>query len=274
MMDGKKGIVFGVANDRSYAWHIARALHEAGAELALAHLPGDKNARRAGRAVGEFGLAEPWLIGCDVGSDEDLDATFAAVAERFGTIDFLVHSVAFADKSTMVPGSFQQTSREAWSVAQDISAYSLVAMARRAAPLMPDGGSIVAMSYLGGELVVPGYNLMGAAKASLEAAGRYLALELGAEGIRVNCISGGPLRTLSSMAIDNIDEMFAHHAANAPLQRNITGQEVGQTALFLLSDMGSGVTGEVLHVDAGLHALANMPCRSCTRYGQAKQDGQ
>jgi len=257
LLDGKKGIVFGVANDRSYAWYIAQALVEQGAQCAFTHLPDEKGkmARRCRKAVEEMGVSDPWLEPCDVSKDEDLDHVFSKLGEGWGQIDFVIHSVAFAQREYLATGNFHQTSRQAWQEALDISAYSLVGMAQRAKPIMPEGGSIVAMSYYGGEKVVPGYNVMGIAKAALEHSARYLALELGEQGIRVNAISGGPLKTLAASAVGGIDDMFAHQEKKAPLGRNISGEEVGRTAAYLVSDWSSGVTGETIHVDAGFNTV-------------------
>jgi enoyl-[acyl-carrier protein] reductase I len=255
LLEGRKGLVFGIANDRSIACHIGQALAAEGATCGYPYLPGEKNERRVRKALDEIGATDPWIIPCDAGRDEDLDRTFAETKERLDTIDFLVHSIAFADRAYLRPGMFAQTPREVFAQALDVSAYSLVAMARRAQPLMPRGGSILAMTYHGSEKAVPGYNVMGVAKAALEACSRYLALELGAAGIRVNTISAGPVRTLSSMAVGGIDEIFDWVAKKAPLQRNITAGEVGRTAVYLLSDLSSGVTGENLYVDAGFHTV-------------------
>ncbi|MBI1338515.1 MAG: SDR family oxidoreductase [Phycisphaera sp.] len=251
LLDGKKGIVFGIANDRSYAWYITQALIQQGATCLFTHLPGDKMERRCRQAIEELGVKEVWLKPCDVSKDEDLDAVFGAIKADHGKIDFIVHSVAFADRTFLELGSFHKTTRAAWSQALDISAYSLLAMGQRAINVMPDGGSIISMTYYGGEKVIPGYNIMGVAKAALEHTTRYLAFELGEKKIRVNTISGGPLRTLAAMAVGGISDMFEHQQRKASLRRNITGEEVGNTAAYLLSDMSSGVTGETVHVDAG-----------------------
>jgi enoyl-[acyl-carrier protein] reductase I len=259
LMDGKKGIVFGIANDRSYATHISRSVLQAGGTCAFTHLPGERNRGRTAGAVQALGVDNPLLLSCDAGSDADLDAAFDRVGEEFGSLDFLVHSIAFADRDALQIGNFHQTSRQAWAQAMDISSYTLVAMARRALKLMDSGGSIISMSYFGAEKVVPGYNVMGIAKAALEHTTRYLAVELGQAGIRVNAISGGPLRTLAAMAVGGIDRMREHHARKSPLGRNIEGQEVGQTAVYLLSDLSSAVTGEVIHVDCGFHVLSCSP---------------
>ncbi len=255
LLDNKRGLVIGIANDRSYATFITKCLLEQGATCAFTHLPGDKMLRRCKMAVEELGVKDPWLMPCDVSKDEDLDAVFAKLGSDFGRIDFLVHAVAFADRQFLQQGNFHTTTRQAWAQALDISAYSLVAMAQRAVPLMTEGGSIVSMSYYGGEKVIPGYNIMGVAKAALEHSTRYLAAELGAKNIRVNTISGGPLRTLAASAVGGIQEMFDHQERKASLRRNITGEEVGNTAVYLLSDLSSAVTGENIHVDAGFSII-------------------
>jgi len=250
-MQGKRGIVFGVANERSYAWYITQQLVAAGAECGFTYLPIGKMERRVVRALSELGLDDPWMAPCDAGNDEDLDALFEKIASDFGKIDFIVHSIAFADRAFLKTGNFHTTTREAWNQALDVSAYTLLAIAQRAVPVMPEGGSIVAMSYYGGEKVIPGYNVMGVAKAALEHTARYLAFELGEQRIRVNLISGGPLKTLAASAVGGIDEMFEHQRRKASLKRENTGEEVGDTAVYLLSDASSGVTGETIHVDAG-----------------------
>ncbi len=253
LMDGKKGIVFGIANDRSYATFITKSLIGQGATCGFTHLPDVKGKmeRRCRMAVEELGVKDPWLVPCDASKDEDLDAVFEKIEKDFGTIDFIVHSIAFADREFLKVGNFYTTTREAWTRALDISAYTLLAMGQRAVKVMPNGGSMLAMSYYGGEKVVPGYNVMGIAKAALEHTARYLAYDLGEKNIRVNTISGGPLRTLAASAVGGIAEMFEHQERKAALKRNITGEEVGDTALYLLSDLSSGVTGENIHVDAG-----------------------
>ncbi len=253
LMDGKRGLIFGIANDRSYAWYVAKALHEAGAECLFTRLPDPKGKmeNRCRLAIKALGIDDPWLTPCDVSNDDDLDTVFTRVRARFGQIDFIVHSVAFADRQFLQIGNFHHTTRQAWAQALDISAYSLLAMAQRAVNVMPDGGSILALSYYGGEKVIPGYNVMGVAKAALEHTARYLAWELGEKAIRVNLISGGPLRTLASSAVGGISEMFEHQAKKSSLRRNISGEEAGDTALYLLSDLSRGVTGETVHVDAG-----------------------
>jgi enoyl-[acyl-carrier protein] reductase I len=255
LLDGKKGLVFGVANDRSIAWSIAENAIKHGATCAFTHLPGEKMERRVRKTLEAGGVTDPWLVSCDASNDDDLDTVFAKVKADFDGIDFLIHSIAFADREYLKIGNFVQTPRNVFTQALDISAYTLVAMARRAAGVMPSGGSIIAMTYLGSEKVVPGYNVMGVAKAALEASARYLAFELGEKGIRVNTISAGPVRTLSAMAVGGVDDMFSHVERKAPLRRNIEGDDVGRTAVYLLSDLSSGVTGENIYVDCGYNTV-------------------
>ncbi|MHC4090431.1 MAG: enoyl-ACP reductase FabI [Planctomycetota bacterium] len=255
MLDGYKGLVFGVANDRSIAWHVARALLAEGAECGFAYLPGERNLHRVKKCLEAGGVTDAWLHPCDASKDGDLDATFAAAKERFDSIRFVIHSIAYADRAYLKPGKFVETPRDVFQEALDISAYTLIAMAERARQLMPHGGSIVAMTYYGSEKVVPGYNVMGVAKAALEANARYLAAELGQAGIRVNTISAGPIRTLSSMAVSGVDDIFEWVERKSPLQRNIDAGEVGRTALYLVSELASGVTGENIFVDSGYNTI-------------------
>jgi len=257
ILSGKTGLIFGVANDKSYAWHIARSLADHGARCAFACLPGDKNERRTRKALESMGQIDPWLASCDAGSDADLDAVFERYATDHDRMDFLIHSIAFADRQWLAQGAFTQTPRAAYLSALDISAYTLAAMAQRAREPMSasGGGSILAMSYYGSEKVVPGYNVMGVAKAALECTARYLASDLGERNIRVNTISGGPLRTLASSAVGGIMDMLDGVPAKAPLRRNVTGEDVGGTAVFLVSDLASGVTGENIYVDCGVHTV-------------------
>ncbi len=251
LMSGKRGLVVGIVNENSYAWSIAESLKANGAELLFTHLPGEKMERRVRKAVEALGIQSPWMDSMDAGSDQDLDRVFGRIGKDFGSLDFLVHSIAFADKDWLREGAFTATPRQVFTQAMDISAFTYAAMANRAAPLMTRGGSMIAMSYYGAEKAVPGYNVMGVAKAALEATGRYLAHELGPRNIRVNVISGGPLRTLSAMAVGGFQDILGWVEKKAPLRRNITGREVGDTATWLLSDMGSGVTGQVIYVDGG-----------------------
>ncbi len=256
LLDGKIGLVVGVANERSYAWHIAKALTDNGARCAYTHLPGEKNERRTRRAVAAISDAEPWLRPLDASSDEDIDAVFGQYNESFDRMDFLVHSIAFADREWLAPGRFTDTPREAYLEAIDISAYTLAALARRARePMGRTGGSIICMSYYGGEKVVPGYNVMGVAKAALECTARYLASELGEKNIRVNSISGGYLRTLASSAVGGTDTMTEHSVTRAPLRRATEGDDVGGAAVFLVSDLSKGITGETIFVDCGVNTI-------------------
>ena len=256
LLEGRTGLVFGIANDRSIAWYIAKNAIDHGATCGFAHLPGEKMAARVAKAVEGLGVEDPWLHPCDASKDEDLDDLFAAVQAQYGTIDFIVHSIAYADREYLKLGTFASTPRDVFLQALDISAYTLVAIAGRARTLMPNGGSILALTYYGAEKATPGYNVMGVAKSALESSVRYLAAELGEGGIRVNALSAGPCRTLSAMAVGGIDVMLDKVEATAPLRRNIETDEVGKAAVYLLSDLSSGVTGETHHVDAGYNAVA------------------
>jgi enoyl-[acyl-carrier protein] reductase I len=251
LMDGKRGLVVGIANDHSYAYFIAESLKREGAECLFTHLPGEKMERRCRKAVEQLGIGDPWLVSMDAGSDEDLDRVFSQIKTDFGSIDFLVHSIAFADKDWLKDGAFTGTPRNVFTQAMDISAYTYLAMANRAAPVMTNGGAMIAMSYYGAEKAVPGYNVMGVAKAALEATTRYLAHDLGQKNIRVNTISGGPLRTMSALAVGGFSEILDWVQKKSPLRRNVTGQDVGDTAVYLLSNLSSGVTGQVIYVDCG-----------------------
>ena len=260
LMDGKKGLILNVANDRSIATHIANNVIKQGATCGFGFLPMEnieKSQRRVKKAMEENGFADAWLHPCDVSSDESIETFFAAAKDKFGTLDFVVHSLAFANREYLKKdeGNFTSTPRDAFKQAVDISAYSLVALTRAALPLMPNGGSVIALTYLGAEKVIPGYNVMGVAKAALEATARYLAFDLGNKKIRVNTISAGPIKTLSAMAVGGIDEMFTHVERKAPLHRNTDGDEVGKTAVYLLSDLSSGVTGENIFVDSGFNIV-------------------
>jgi enoyl-[acyl-carrier protein] reductase I len=252
LLAGKLGIVFGVANKRSIAWAIAQAWHKAGARLAFTY-QGERLKENVEELAGTFG-SDTLLMPCDVTKDEDIANVFKAVGEKFGRLHLLLHSVAFAPKDAL-EGEFINTSREAYRVAHDISAYSLVALARGAAPLMTEGGSIVAMSYYGAEKVVPHYNVMGVAKASLEASTRYLAYDLGPKKIRANCISAGPVNTLAARGIAGFTDMLKHYEAHAPLKRNVVPDELGATGTFLASDGAAAITGQVIYVDCGYQIM-------------------
>jgi len=252
MLDGKTGIVFGVANKRSIAWAIAQAWHKEGAKLAFT-FQGERVKENVAELAGTFG-ADTLILPCDVTKDDEIANVFKTVGEKFGKLNLLLHSVAYAPKDAL-EGEFVNTTREAFRVAHDVSAYSLVALARAAAPLMTDGGSIVAMSYYGAEKVVPHYNVMGVAKAALEASTRYLAYDLGTKKIRVNCISAGPVNTLAARGISGFQQMLKHYEEHAPLKRNVLPEELGATGAFLASDGAAAITGQVIYVDSGYQIM-------------------
>ena len=252
LLEGKRGIIFGVANKRSIAWAIAQAWHRAGAKLAFTY-QGERLKENVEELAGTFG-SDTLLIPCDVTRDEDIARVFSEVGQKFSTLHLLLHSVAFAPKDAL-EGDFVNTSREAFRVAHDVSAYSLVALTRAAAPLMTEGGSVVAMTYYGAQKVVPHYNVMGVAKASLEASTRYLAYDLGPKKIRVNCISAGPVNTLAARGIAGFTDMLKHYEAHAPLKRNVLPDELGATGTFLASDGAAAITGQVIYVDCGYEIM-------------------
>jgi enoyl-[acyl-carrier protein] reductase I len=251
LMQGKKGLVMGVANDRSIAWGIAKAAADHGATLGFTY-QGDALEKRV-RPLAES-VNSPLVLSCDVTNADSMDAVFAEVEKTWGKMDFLVHAIAFSDKDEL-KGQYLDTSRDNFLRTMDISCYSLTALAQRAAPLMNDGGSIVTLTYYGAERVMPHYNVMGVAKAALEASVRYLAVDLGNRGIRVNAISAGPIKTLAASGIGDFRYILKWNELNSPLRRNVTIDEVGGAGLYLLSDLGSGVTGEVHHVDCGYHTV-------------------
>jgi enoyl-[acyl-carrier protein] reductase I len=252
LLEGKTGIVFGVANKRSIAWAIAQAWAREGARLAFTY-QGERIKENVAELAGTFG-ADTLVLPCDVTKDEEIAAVFKAVGEKFGRLNLLLHSVAFAPKEAL-EGEFVNTTRDAFLTAHNVSAYSLVALARAAAPLMTEGGSIVAMSYYGAEKVVPHYNVMGVAKAALEASTRYLAYDLGPKKIRVNCISAGPVNTLAARGISGFMLMLKHYEEHAPLKRNILPEELGATGVFLASDGSAAMTGQTLYVDCGYQIM-------------------
>ncbi len=252
LLDGKTGIVFGVANHRSIAWAIAQAWAREGARLAFTY-QGERLKENVTELTSAFG-DDTLLLPCDVTKDDQIAGVFNEVGAKFGRLNLLLHSVAFAPKDAL-EGEFVNTSREAFRVAHDVSAYSLVALARAAAPLMTDGGSIVAMSYYGAEKVVPHYNVMGVAKAALEASTRYLAYDLGPKKIRVNCISAGPVNTLAARGIGGFTEMLKQYEARSPLKRNVLPEELGATGTFLASDGAAAITGQVIYVDSGYQIM-------------------
>jgi enoyl-[acyl-carrier protein] reductase I len=250
-MTGRRGLVLGVANDRSIAWGITQALHQVGARLGFTY-QGERLEKRVRPLIEQVG--GEIFVPCDVGDDEQIDALFQQVDEKWGGLDFLVHSIGFADKEDL-EGSYIDTSREGWIKAHDISSYSFTRLAREAAKRMDSGSSMITLSYLGAERAVQGYNVMGVAKASLEASMRYLASDLGERGIRVNAISAGPIQTLAARGIRGFSDIFTEVEKKAALKRGVTTEEVGNTATFLLSPLASGITGEVIYVDGGFRMM-------------------
>jgi enoyl-[acyl-carrier protein] reductase I len=251
IMAGKRGLVMGVANDRSIAWGIAETVAKHGAEVAFT-FQGEALEKRV-RPLAES-VGSTHIMPCDVTDDASIDAVFSELEESWGSIDFVVHAIAFSDKDEL-KGKYIETSRDNFVKTLDISCYSLTAVAQRAAPLMTEGGSIVTLTYYGAERVMPHYNVMGVAKAALEASVRYLAVDLGGQGIRVNAISAGPIKTLAASGIGDFRYILKWNELNSPLRRNVGIDEVGGSGLYLLSDLGSGVTGEVHHVDCGYHVV-------------------
>lgn len=250
-LEGRTAVIFGLANKRSIAWAIAQKLQQAGVRLAISY-QNERLKAEADELIKELPGAESFQ--CDVSKDEEIDSLFGTLKERFGKLDILVHSVAFAPAEDL-KNDFVQTSREGFRIAHDVSVYSLIAVSRAAAPLMVDGGSIMTMTYFGAEKVVPHYKVMGVAKAALEATVRYLAYDLGKQKIRVNAISAGPIKTLAARGIGALGDMLKYHADRAPLGRNVDQSEVGGTALYLASELSSAVTGETIYVDCGYNTI-------------------
>jgi enoyl-[acyl-carrier protein] reductase I len=251
LMAGKRGLIMGVANDRSLAWGIAKALHGAGAELAFS-FQGEALGKRV-RPLAKS-LDSDFVLDADVTSEASLDAVFAAIDDRWGRLDFLVHAIAFSDRNELT-GKYVNTTRDNFLRTLDISCFSFTDLCRRAAPLMPQGGSLLTLTYAGAERVMPHYNVMGVAKAALEASVRYLAVDLGGDNIRVNAISAGPIKTLAAYGIGDFHYILKWNQLNSPLQRNTTIEDVGGAGLYLLSELSAGVTGEVHHVDSGYHVV-------------------
>ena len=251
LMAGKRGLIMGLANDKSIAWGIAQALSAAGAELALTY-QGAPFAKRVAPLADQLGATH--LIECDVGDEDSIDAAFERLRQDWGTLDFYVHAIGFSEKSEL-RGRYVDTSRENFRMSMDISVYSFTACVRRAAAMMPQGGACLTLTYYGAEKVMPHYNVMGVAKAALEASVRYMAEDLGKGRVRVNAISAGPIKTLAASGIGDFRYILRWNELNAPLRRTVTPQDVGNSALYLLSDLGAAVTGEVHHVDAGYHAV-------------------
>jgi enoyl-[acyl-carrier protein] reductase I len=250
-LTGKTAVIFGLANKRSIAWAIAQNLHAAGAQLAISY-QNERMRQEAEGLIADLPGAEAFQ--CDVSSDAEIATVFAKFKDRYGKLDILAHSVAYAPAEEL-NNPFLQTTREGFRVAHDVSVYSLIALSRAAAPLMTEGGSILTLTYYGAEKVVPKYNVMGVAKAALEATVRYLASDMGKQNIRVNAISAGPIKTLAARGIGGLGEMLKSHEERAPLGRNVKQDEVGKTALFLASDLSSGITGETIYVDCGYNIM-------------------
>ncbi|KFE33561.1 enoyl-ACP reductase FabI [Thioclava atlantica] len=251
LMAGKRGLIMGLANDKSIAWGIAKALADAGAELAFSY-QGEALKKRVGPLAGELG--SDILIECDVADSGSIDTLFDTLKEKWGKLDFVVHAIGFSDKSEL-RGRYVDTSRDNFAMTMDISVYSFTAVCKRAADMMTEGGSLLTLTYYGAEQVMPHYNVMGVAKAALEASVKYIAEDLGKDGIRCNAISAGPIKTLAASGIGDFRYIMKWNELNSPLRRNVTQEEVGKAALYLLSDLGSGTTGETLHVDAGYHVV-------------------
>ncbi|NCO21272.1 MAG: enoyl-ACP reductase FabI [Rhodobacterales bacterium] len=251
LMSGKRGLIMGLANDKSIAWGIAKACGDAGAEMCFSY-QGDALRKRVEPLAAQVG--SDFILPCDVGDAASLDALFSEIKQRWGGLDFVVHAIGFADKNEL-RGRYVDTSRENFRMSMDISVYSFTAVMQRAEKLMGPGGSAVTLTYYGAEKVMPHYNVMGVAKAALEASVKYLAEDLGKDGIRVNAISAGPIKTLAASGIGDFRYIMKWNEYNSPLRRNVTQEEVGKAALYLLSDLGSGTTGENLHVDAGYHVV-------------------
>jgi len=252
MLENKQGIIFGVANKRSIAWATAQALHQAGARLAFAY-QGERLKENVERLTAEE-MPNSLLLSCDVTNQQDVDEVFKRLASDFGRLDFLIHSIAFAPREAL-EGEYMKIERDGFLSALEVSAYSLTQLARAAAPLMTEGGSIVTMTFHGADKVYQGYNVMGVAKAALESSVRYLATDLGPKNIRVNAISAGPIQTLAARGVSGLSTMLKVHAERAPLKRNVEPREVGDTALFLCSSLSSGITGETLFVDCGYNIM-------------------
>ncbi len=253
LLAGKTFLIMGVANQRSIAWGIARSLHNAGARLVFTY-QGERLKENVAKLATSLEAQDSLLVPCDVTSDEEIAAAFAQIKEEIGVLHGVAHCIAYA-RTEDLEGQFVDTSRSGYALAQDISAYSLVAVARAARELMTEGGSIVTLTYLGGERVVKNYNVMGVAKAALDAAVKYLAADLGQDRIRVNAISAGPIRTLAAKGIGDFNQIFKIIEEKAPLRRTVTQEEVGDAALFLFSDLSRGITGEIIHVDGGFNIL-------------------
>lgn len=267
LMKGRRGLIMGLANDKSIAWGIARALAEQGAELAFSY-QGEALKRRVEPLAAQIG--SDLLAECDVSDEASIDGLFSTIAERWDSLDFIVHAIGFSDKEQL-RGRYAETTRDNFLMTMDISVYSFTAVARRAAAMMQNGGSMLTLTYYGAERVMPHYNVMSVAKAALEASVRYLAEDFGKDGIRVNAISAGPIKTLAASGIGDFRYILKWNELNSPLRRNVTIDDVGKSAVYLLSDLGSGVTGETHHVDSGYH-IVGMKAVDAPDIATAKKD--
>ena len=267
LMKGRRGLIMGLANDKSIAWGIAKALADQGAELAFSY-QGDALKKRVEPLAAQIG--SDFLVECDVADESSIDGLFQTLAGRWDSIDFIVHAIGFSDKDQL-RGRYAETTRDNFLMTMDISVYSFTAVARRAAAMMPNGGAMLTLTYYGAERVMPHYNVMGVAKAALEASVRYLAEDFGKDGIRVNAISAGPIKTLAASGIGDFRYILKWNELNSPLRRNVSTEDVGKSALYLLSDLGSGVTGETHHVDSGYH-IVGMKAVDAPDIATAKMD--
>lgn len=271
LMEGKRGLIMGLANDKSIAWGIAQALNEHGAQLAISYQ--NETLEKRVRPLAMQLDKEPLLIQCDVTDTASVEACFDELKQKWGKIDFLVHAIAFSDKNQL-RGRTVDTTRDNFAMTMNISCFSFLEACKFAAPLMTDGGAIVTMTYMGSEKVLPNYNIMGVAKAALEASVRYAAMDLGEQGVRVNAISAGPIKTLAASGIGDFRKMLHWNALNAPLERNVTPEEVGKAALGLLSECGTGITGEVIHVDCGYHIQGMLKMKNSKEVVEVLTEGQ
>lgn len=271
LMEGKRGLIMGLANDKSIAWGIAQALNEHGAQLAISYQ--NETLEKRVRPLAMQLDKEPLLIQCDVTDTASVEACFEELKQKWGKIDFLVHAIAFSDKNQL-RGRTVDTTRDNFAMTMNISCFSFLEACKFAAPLMTDGGAIVTMTYMGSEKVLPNYNIMGVAKAALEASVRYAAMDLGEQGVRVNAISAGPIKTLAASGIGDFRKMLHWNALNAPLERNVTPEEVGKASLGLLSECGTGITGEVIHVDCGYHIQGMLKMKNSKEVVEVLTEGQ
>lgn len=270
LMEGKKGLIMGLANDKSIAWGIAQALNEQGAQIAISY-QNEALEKRVQPLAAQLDK-EPLLIKCDVSDTASVEACFNELAQKWGKIDFLVHAIGFSDKNQL-RGRTIDTTRDNFTMTMSISCFSFIEACKFASPIMNEGGSIVTLTYMGSEKVLPNYNIMGVAKAALEASVRYAAMDMGQQGVRVNAISAGPIKTLAASGIGDFRKMLHWNALNSPLERNVTQEEVGMATLGLLSDIGTGITGEVIHVDCGYHIQGMMSIKNQDKVVEVLTEG-